>query len=147
MNQTSLDQDGWQHCPSGQVRSMVNDLQVRRRTRCARRTATVMLCLLCIGAGYMALQPQRDDRRDYGGIGCTEVHRHASAYVDGTLDPQIAAQIKRHLAQCDHCRTWMADFQSRSTWVEPSKTLETARLDRSAWYASTASIPMQPLDF
>ena len=34
---------------------------------------------------------------------CRHVWDHISEYIDGTLDPQVRADVERHLATCEIC--------------------------------------------
>ena len=36
-------------------------------------------------------------------LNCRHVWEHISEYIDNTLDPQIRAEVERHLAHCEIC--------------------------------------------
>ncbi len=36
-------------------------------------------------------------------LNCRHVWEHISEYIDGTLDPQVRADVERHLATCEIC--------------------------------------------
>jgi anti-sigma factor RsiW len=36
-------------------------------------------------------------------LNCRHVWEHVSEYIDGTLDPQVRADVERHLAHCEIC--------------------------------------------
>jgi anti-sigma factor RsiW len=36
-------------------------------------------------------------------LSCKHVWDHISEYIDGTLDPQVRADVERHLATCEIC--------------------------------------------
>ncbi len=35
---------------------------------------------------------------------CQELKQQLSGYLDGELDPQLCAELERHLRDCDNCR-------------------------------------------
>jgi len=37
------------------------------------------------------------------GLSCRHVWDHISEYIDNTLDPQVRAEVERHLATCEIC--------------------------------------------
>lgn len=36
-------------------------------------------------------------------LNCRHVWEHISEYIDGTLDPEVRADVERHLAHCEIC--------------------------------------------
>jgi anti-sigma factor RsiW len=36
-------------------------------------------------------------------LSCQHVWEHISEYIDDTLDPQVRAEVERHLAHCEIC--------------------------------------------
>ncbi len=40
-------------------------------------------------------------------IDCNHVWEHISAYIDGEIDPQLRADIDRHMEHCDICSAVM----------------------------------------
>lgn len=71
-------------------------------------------------------------------MNCRHVWNHISEYIDGTLDPQVLAQVERHIATCEICSAvldstrniivLMADDRVFELPVDFSKRLH-ARLD------------------
>jgi anti-sigma factor RsiW len=71
-------------------------------------------------------------------MNCRHVWNHISEYIDGTLDPQVLAEVERHLATCEICSAvldstrniiiLMADERVFEFPVDFSKRLH-ARLD------------------
>jgi anti-sigma factor RsiW len=70
---------------------------------------------------------------------CRHVWDHISEYIDGTLDPQVRADVERHLATCEICSAildstrniiiLMADDRVFELPLDFSKRLH-ARLDK-----------------
>jgi anti-sigma factor RsiW len=71
-------------------------------------------------------------------LNCRHVWDHISEYIDDTLDPEVRAEVERHLATCEICSAildstrniivLMADDRVFELPVEFSKRLH-ARLD------------------
>jgi anti-sigma factor RsiW len=71
-------------------------------------------------------------------MNCRHVWNHISEYIDGTLDPQVLAEVERHIATCEICSAvldstrniiiLMADERVFEFPVDFSKRLH-ARLD------------------
>lgn len=40
-------------------------------------------------------------------VDCSEVHAHASDYIDGDSTPSITHRIKVHLGLCNDCNGWV----------------------------------------
>jgi anti-sigma factor RsiW len=36
-------------------------------------------------------------------MNCRHVWNHISEYIDGSLDPQVLAEVERHIATCEIC--------------------------------------------
>ena len=41
-------------------------------------------------------------------------HEDVMAYVDGALSPERTADVERHLASCDECRTLVSELHGLS---------------------------------
>jgi anti-sigma factor RsiW len=39
---------------------------------------------------------------------CRELVELVTSYLDGALDPEVAAALERHLAECDACTEYLA---------------------------------------
>lgn len=75
------------------------------------------------------------------------IERQLSAYLDGELAPAEMAEVRAHLADCDHCRAELEelrackDLLARLRPIEPPPDLETSLLDglssstRTSWFA------------
>jgi anti-sigma factor RsiW len=71
-------------------------------------------------------------------MNCRHVWNHISEYIDGTLDPQVLAEVESHIATCEICSAvldstrniiiLMADDRVFELPVDFSKRLH-ARLD------------------
>jgi anti-sigma factor RsiW len=71
-------------------------------------------------------------------MNCRHVWNHISEYIDGSLDPQVLAEVERHIATCEICSAvldstrniiiLMADERVFEFPVDFSKRLH-ARLD------------------
>jgi anti-sigma factor RsiW len=71
-------------------------------------------------------------------MNCRHVWNHISEYIDGSLDPQVLAEVERHIATCEICSAvldstrniiiLMADDRVFEFPVDFSKRLH-ARLD------------------
>jgi anti-sigma factor RsiW len=48
--------------------------------------------------------------REVGGIGCGEVLRQLSDYLDGELSPEEVARVEAHLRGCDRCERFGGAF-------------------------------------
>jgi anti-sigma factor RsiW len=52
----------------------------------------------------------RERERHVGGIGCGEVLRRLSDYLDGELSPEEVARVEAHLRGCDRCERFGGAF-------------------------------------
>ncbi len=97
--------DAWDACPRGEVSQLVQGLHAQRKQQSIVRAATIAACLLLIGVvGLFALPNSEPRQPNYGGIVCSKVVQHARAFIDGSLDAEIADRIRVHLGECKGCR-------------------------------------------
>ena len=86
-------------------------------------------------------------------LSCRHVWEHISEYIDDTLDPQVRAEVERHLAHCEICSAiidstrniiiLMADERVFELPLGFSKRLH-ARLDEVLQYEDPESLAMGP---
>ena len=117
----------WADCPSGEIGSLVKDLQARRQQVSRRETfrqvaVGVTSLAILVMAGVYAVPHFGLAEPDYGGITCTEVKRLADEYIAGRLDGGVTARIDAHLAACDHCHSFMSELRDEPL---PPSTAET----------------------
>lgn len=62
-----------------------------------------------------------------------------SAYLDGELNPVVAAQVERHLAECQHCAAALRQLRAVKAWAPGYAGLPTAR---DLWPAVKQGIEM-----
>ncbi|MEX0704594.1 MAG: zf-HC2 domain-containing protein [Planctomycetales bacterium] len=98
------DLDDWPPCESGEIRSMVDRVRMRRRNRITLTGACAALLLVAFGffgAWSSGLLPPTEP--SFGGVACSEVRRLGEQYMMGTLDEATAWKIRAHLEQCPEC--------------------------------------------
>lgn len=93
---------GWEPCPPGEVRQLVQRIRGQRRRRAVLQVATGAVGLGLI-AGVLLLGRTPGDAL-YGGISCSEVMAQADAFVAGALHGELLDRIEQHLTACSHCR-------------------------------------------
>jgi anti-sigma factor RsiW len=86
-------------------------------------------------------------------LNCRHVWDHISEYIDNTLDPQVRAEVERHLATCEICSAildstrniivLMADDRVFELPLDFSKRLH-ARLDEFLRYENPELPGMSP---
>jgi anti-sigma factor RsiW len=86
-------------------------------------------------------------------MNCRHVWDHISEYIDNTLDPQVRAEVERHLATCEICSAildstrniiiLMADDRVFELPLDFSKRLH-ARLDEVLQHESPEPLGMGP---
>ncbi len=67
--------------------------------------------------------------RRRGGARCIEIGRHIQTYLDDGLDPNTAAKVSSHLAECRRCGLTAHDY----------------RVLKAALAVSAATVPGEPL--
>ena len=86
-------------------------------------------------------------------LSCRHVWEHISEYIDDTLNPQVRAEVERHLAHCEICSAiidstrniiiLMADERVFELPLGFSRRLH-ARLDEVLQYEDPESLAMGP---
>jgi len=86
-------------------------------------------------------------------LSCRHVWNHISEYIDNTLDPQVRAEVERHLATCEICSAiidstrniiiLMADERVFELPLDFSKRLH-ARLDEVLKHEDPEPLGMVP---
>lgn len=86
-------------------------------------------------------------------LSCRHVWDHISEYIDNTLDPQVRAEVERHLATCEICSAiidstrniiiLMADERVFELPLDFSKRLH-ARLDEVLKHEDPEPLGMVP---
>jgi anti-sigma factor RsiW len=86
-------------------------------------------------------------------LSCRHVWEHISEYIDNTLDPQVRAEVERHLAHCEICSAiidstrniiiLMADERVFELPLDFSKRLH-ARLDEVLKYEDPEPMGIGP---
>ena len=86
-------------------------------------------------------------------LSCRHVWDHISGYIDNTLDPQVRADVERHLATCEICSAildstrniivLMADDRVFELPLDFSKRLH-ARLDEVLKHEDPEPLEMGP---
>ncbi len=121
---------GWEACPAGEVTELVGRLRSRRRHETFRQVAigTAALCLVLIAGSTLVHRVLDPAEPNFGGITCSEVTKHAEAYVAGTLDDELVRRIDVHLGQCTYCRDLIARMkkQGESAPVAHRETVQMA---------------------
>lgn len=119
--QNQLDQnptpgDEWDACPAGALQSTARRLQAQERRQQLLGTlgkaggSAMAAAVLVLGIGM--LLPAGEP--DLGGLTCLQCNRHFDAYQvhltdSDPMDPLLADQMQRHLANCDKCHRGFED--------------------------------------
>lgn len=120
MNSQSNSNDGWQPCTQGELIGLVDDLKRRQRNRVLARAgaASVAAMLVVAVAVGVWFSPAANSGQDFGGLTCREVVAHFDDYYAKRLDPDLAARIQLHLANCPQCGAQYQEFiQSRQATI------------------------------
>ena len=51
----------------------------------------------------------------FGRYVCRDFVADVTAYLEGALDPDVASRVDAHLADCPHCREYLAQMQRTIT--------------------------------
>jgi hypothetical protein len=102
----------WTAGCSGEISSLVNRLQGRRRTLLAMRVGGALTLLMAVGLGGwlagQAVNPGADFRAR---LTCREVHDNAADYVAKGPNCSLASAIVEHLTHCRRCREYIASLR------------------------------------
>jgi hypothetical protein len=106
MSDQSTNSNDWQPCASGQIGGMVQQLRAQQRAAAIRRMAvpTTAVLLLVIAGFYFSQTQPGGMLFQPGGLTCGEVQEHLPTYAKGQVSPELAGQLKEHLANCSECR-------------------------------------------
>ena len=107
----------WGACPPGLIRGIARRTRVRRRKLLLREGVILLLLAASVGvaAGYLARPEAKRSPSagpfDFAGVSCDEVHASLPELLADRLDPALAMQLRRHIAQCAQCRRLMQQMQ------------------------------------
>ena len=107
----SKSSDPWQPCPPGTIAGLSSDQLAKIRARRRFFGQLVGVGGAAIGVSAIAtlsvvLIDQPKESAIPGGIACVKVHEHLADFVAEQIrDPQLRAQISRHLFKCVSCQT------------------------------------------
>ena len=98
--------NSWQACHPGDVHRVVTRLRNRRVRRALRRDCAIgSVLMMFVLSSYVGVEAWANQPTDIGGIMCFEMSKIRDVIVrGGTLPPETASSVRRHLAMCTHCR-------------------------------------------
>lgn len=109
----------WQSPPEGYLAGISSQVHASRRRQSLRRNGLSLL-LLFFSAGLGVWGIARVAQPEAGnmlGIPCSIVQENQIAFLAGTLDVDLQAQIEAHQEKCVRCRAMLAKMQSSDARV------------------------------
>ncbi len=109
----------WQSPPEGYLAGISSQVHASRRRQSLRRNGLSLL-LLFFSAGLGVWGIGRVAQPGAGNllsIPCSIVQENHVAFLAGTLDVGLKAQIEAHLEKCVRCRAMLAEMQSSDARV------------------------------
>ena len=73
---------------------------------------------------------------------CDHLISTISDYVDGSLSPQLCAELEKHLCECENCTVVVDTLRKTSAWFKPARktTACPAKSARACFTPSTWTI-------
>lgn len=104
---TANSESNWEPCPEGKLGDFARELSEGRRRRFVTRSAVGLCWIVFLAVGIRQLLPAAE-------LTCTETKSHIGAYFDASLDTATRKQVKQHLSDCPHCKSFYASRSANS---------------------------------
>ena len=118
-NADVADGGSWRKCVPGELTELAAQHRHRQQRRALVRNLSIAAAgCAVVGVASVLWMQERERRFAPGGLVCDEVTPLLPAYIANQLDARRVAQVRKHLASCEHCTERLKKLQRPSSALQ-----------------------------